>query len=169
MPAPIRVLLIDDDEEDAFITEDHLDEAPREFDLTWVPRYEDGLAKIAETEFDVCLVDYRIGHETGIEFLSRASGEGVNLPMIMLTGVGDHDVDVAASEVGASDFLDKGNLTPVLLERAIRFAIAHFNALREIGRQRNVLETTFESIDGGIVAFDASGALVAANKRFEAF
>ena len=168
MTAPIRILLIDDDEEDAFITEDNLDEAPADFDLTWVPRYDDGLARIAEAEFDVCLVDYRIGHETGIEFLSRAADTGVDLPMIMLTGVGDRDIDVAASKLGAADFLDKATLTPVLLERAIRFAIAHFEDKREIERQRNVLETTIDSIDGGVVAFDASGALVAANRRFEA-
>ena len=166
MTAPIRVLLIDDDEEDAFITEDHLDEAPADFDLTWVARYADGLAKMAQSEIDVCLVDYRIGLETGIEFLSRASDEGVDIPMIMLTGVGDYDVDVAASQVGAADFLDKGNLTPILLERAIRFAVSQFKALNEIARQRNVLKTTIESIDGGIVAFDAGGNLIAANSRF---
>ena len=168
MSSPLRVLLIDDDEEDAFITEDHLGEAPGRFDLTWVPRYEDGLASMAEAAFDVCLVDYRIGGETGIEFLSRAVEQGIDVPMILLTGVGQHEVDVAASEVGAADFLDKDTLTPVLLERAIRFAVTNARTLRELSRQRNVLETTLESIHGGIVAFDASGKLVAANQRFHA-
>ena len=168
MSSPLRVLLIDDDEEDAFITEDHLAEAPGQFDLTWVPRYDDGLAKIRDADFDVCLVDYRIGGETGLEFLSRAVQLGVDVPMILLTGVGQHDVDVAASEFGASDFLDKDTLTPVLLERAMRFAVTNARTLRELARQRNVLETTLESIHGGIVAFDASGNLVAANQRFHA-
>lgn len=163
----IKTLLVDDDEEDAFITEELLSEAPGNFHMEWVSSYDVALEIATASDFDVCLVDYRIGGETGIEFLERASARGLTCPMILLTGVGQHEIDVAASEVGAADFLDKGSLTPVLLERAIRYAIAHWSALQDLASQRQVLTTTLESLQGGIIAFDASGEVMASNRRFE--
>lgn len=163
----IRILLVDDDEEDAFITEELLSDSPGSFDLTWVASYDDALMKAATEPFDVCLVDYRIGGETGIEFLEKATALGITCPMIMLTGVGQHEIDVAASEVGAADFLDKSSLTPVLLERAIRYAAAHASALQDLANQQQVLAKTLESLQGGIVAFDAAGQVLANNQRFE--
>lgn len=162
-----KILLVDDDEEDAFIVEELLTDAPGNFQLIWKSSYQLAL-KIADTvTFDVCLVDYRIGGETGIEFLEKATALGINCPMILLTGVGQHEIDVAASEVGAADFLDKASLTPVLLERAIRYAIAHGAALRDLEYQRQVLTTTLESLQGGIVAFDAQDEVMTANQRFD--
>lgn len=168
MPAHrIKILLVDDDEEDAFITEELLNEAPGDFELTWLTSYNAALDVINASRFDVCLIDYRIGGETGIEFIEKAAMSGMTCPMILLTGVGQHEIDVAASEVGAADFLDKTSLSPVLLERAIRYAIAHASALHDLADQRQVLTTTLESMQGGIVAFDASGEVMAANQRFE--
>lgn len=161
-----KILLVDDDDEDAFIVEELLDDAPGSFQLTWKSSYEMALKVIETAPFDVCLVDYKIGGETGIEFLEKAAALGISCPMILLTGVGQHEIDVAASEVGAADFLDKASLTPVLLERAIRYAIAHGSALRDLDNQRHVLTTTLESLQGGIVAFNAEDEVMAANQRF---
>ena len=166
MTNPTRVLLIDDDEEDCFITETLLDDAPGAFALTWRSGYAQGLSELETARFDVCFVDYQIGGETGLAFVERAKSKGIVCPMILLTGVGQRDVDIAASEVGAADFLDKANLTPTLIERAIRYAIAHSKALQALSEQTNVLETTLESIQAGIAAFDASGALITSNRRF---
>ncbi|MEM7311970.1 MAG: ATP-binding protein [Planctomycetota bacterium] len=164
---PTKVLLVDDDEEDAFITEELLEDAPGNFDLKWMASYDAALKAAQTAEFDAFLVDYKIGGETGIEFLENARALGLSCPMILLTGVGQHEIDVAASEVGAADFLDKASLTPVLLERTIRYAIAHASALQDLDNQRQLLTTTLESLQGGILAFDAAGQPIAANQRFE--
>ena len=67
---------------------------------------------------DVCLVDYRIGGHTGLEFRASAKVQvAFNVPMILLTGVGQRDIDVAATEVGAADFLDKSDLSAMVLDR----------------------------------------------------
>jgi diguanylate cyclase (GGDEF)-like protein len=41
----------------------------------------------------------------------------------MLTGQGSYDIDLAAMQLGAADYLDKNQLTLPLLERSIRYAI----------------------------------------------
>lgn len=163
---PIRVLVVDDDEEDFFIVSEYLGDAPGEFELRWCSKYSEAMDVLHEEEIDICLVDYLIGGDTGIDFVRDVRDQGFWCPMILLTGVGAHEVDLAASKVGAADFLDKGTLTPVLLERAIRYALEQARALQELSDQRMVLATTIESIQGGIATFDAQDNVVTSNSTF---
>lgn len=163
----LRVLLIEDDEDDHEIVRDVLADAPCNADLFWCRSYEAGLDRLELTPFDICLVDYRIGADTGLEFLERAKRRSVRTPMVMLTGVGQRDIDVAASASGAADFLDKGSLSPVLLERTIRYAIAQTRSIQVLADQRNMLETTLESIRAGVAAFDADGFPISSNRLFD--
>ena len=120
-----RVLLIDDDKDDYIVTEDYLNEAERVvFKLTWVDNYQDGLATIAKNHHDVYLLDYRLGKENGLELLRESLKLGCRKPIILLTGVGDYEIDRQAMAVGASDYLVKGNtMNGPLLERAILHAM----------------------------------------------
>ena len=58
--------------------------------------------------------------------------------MILLTGKGPRDVDMAAMKAGASDYLDKSEIGPSLLERSIRYAIEHKRTQQE--RERSISE-----------------------------
>jgi PAS domain S-box-containing protein len=62
------------------------------------------------------------------------------MPIILLTGQGDYNVDVKAMEAGASDYLVKGQITPDLLERSIRYSIVQKRADLELRRYRDYLE-----------------------------
>ena len=122
--SPVKVLLVDDDEDDFVVTRDLLMDSDRgTFNLTWKPSYEDALVAMQEQRFDVCLVDYRLGKQTGLELLSVARLQGVIAPIILLTGQGDREVDFEAMKAGAADYLVKSQLTSSLLERSIRYAI----------------------------------------------
>lgn len=120
-----QVLLVDDDEDDYIVTRDFLSEAERiSFKLTWVDNYEAGLAAIKNSKYDVYLLDFRLGKENGLELLQEAVKFGCRKPIILLTGVGDHDIDRQAIASGASDYLVKGSsLNAALLERSIIHAI----------------------------------------------
>ncbi|TYQ31604.1 hybrid sensor histidine kinase/response regulator [Pseudanabaena sp. UWO310] len=119
------ILLIDDDEDDYLLTRDFLSESEQlEFKLDWSSNYRDGLAKIAENRHAAYLLDYRLGKENGLELMQEAISRGCNKPIILLTGVGDSQVDRQAMSAGASDYLIKGKfLNPLLLERSILHAI----------------------------------------------
>ena len=122
--ASIKVLLIEDDEDDYVITRDLLGEiSAADYEIFWVTNYEDGLTALREQEVDVCLTDYRIGKRTGLEFIAECSGQYRSTPLILLTGLYDHTIDIAAAKAGAADYLEKSELTPRLLERSIRFSM----------------------------------------------
>ena len=123
--APLRILLVEDDEDDYLITRDLLFEiAAVQYDIRWEKTYGDGLAAIGQNAHDVALIDYRLGGESGIDIIREAVRLGSPAPTILLTGAGDRAIDMAAMEAGAADFLDKTTLTGPLLDRSIRYAMA---------------------------------------------
>jgi two-component system, cell cycle sensor histidine kinase and response regulator CckA len=120
----IKVLLVEDDEDDFILTRDMLSSIRTwRFEVDWLRTYDAGLQAALENRHDVCLVDYRLGAQDGVELLSAALAGGCQLPIIVLTGMGEPEVDMAAMRVGAADYLVKGRLEASELERAIRYAI----------------------------------------------
>lgn len=128
----IKALLVDDDEDDFIITRDLLSEVEiQKIELVWVDTYEEALSLMSDDQFDVFLVDYRLGQHSGLDLIPQAIKQGCVAPIILLTGQGDHEVDLQAMKAGASDYLVKGQIDAMLLERSIRYAIE---------RKRNELE-----------------------------
>ncbi|HOZ45105.1 MAG TPA: ATP-binding protein [Candidatus Hydrogenedentes bacterium] len=128
-----RILLVDDDEDYFVIVRDLLDEAvPGGFAVDWVSCCDKATEVIAQSRHDACLLDYHLGECNGLDVLREAQRGGSAVPIVMLTGVGDHEVDVQAIHAGAMDYLDKDRLSSQLLERSIRHAIAHKRALDEL-------------------------------------
>jgi PAS domain S-box-containing protein len=123
-PETLRVLLVEDDEDDFVLTRDLLAEARGvKFTLQWAPTVEDGLAALRDGAFDAVLLDYHLGGASGLDFLDRLTSRAATPPVLLLTGVGDDGVDMAAMRAGAADFLVKSEITPLLLERAVRYAV----------------------------------------------
>lgn len=164
--ARTRVLLIEDDEDDYLITKDLLADIGEDlFELLWVPTFDLGRDAIANETIDICLVDYQVGERSGLELVQEARAAGVMVPMILLTGMGDRDIDIAAMRAGASDFLEKGQLTPILLERALRYAISQSQSKRELLEKSALLRATLDNTGAGIATFDEKRALLTRNER----
>jgi len=141
----LRMLLVDDDEDDYLIFRDMLSEFKNwEVQLQWVSSYEAAL-KIAKPGFyDVCLMDYRLDRGNGIELMKEFQKDGFTFPVIILTGRGDHEVDMEAMREGAADYLEKGQVNANILERSIRYAIEHcknIEALRQSENQLRILSS----------------------------
>ncbi len=121
---PVKILLVEDDEDDFILTRDMLSSsADGHYQLDWVSTYEEALETISQKQHDAYLIDFRLGAYSGLDLLAEASARGCHAPLILLTGAGGYEVDLAAMNAGASDYLAKNEMTPPLLERSIRFAI----------------------------------------------
>src|SRR5207237_6023456 len=120
----IKVLLVEDDEDDYIITRELFSEiSGQRFTLDWIRTYESGLDAMVRNQHDVCLVDYRLGAQNGIELLRAALESGCQAPVILLTGAGEHQIDLEAMRAGAADYLVKTQLQSNTLERSIRYAL----------------------------------------------
>ena len=135
----IRVLLIEDDEDDYVLLFNLLTEvSAARYQVTWTQTYEEGLRELEKGDYDVCLLDYLLGVRNGLEILSTLEESPRRPPIIVLTGQGDYLVDLKAMEYGAADYLLKDEMTGHTLERAIRYAMERKkseDALRESEKQ----------------------------------
>jgi PAS domain S-box-containing protein len=162
--SPVRVLLVDDDEDDYIITRDLISEiGARRYKLDWINNYADGLAAVRRLEHDVCLLDYRLGEFTGLQLLRESQSLTLRPPMILLTGQGDSEIDLEAMKAGAADYLVKGQLNANQLDRAIRYAIEHKHAEERLRRERDLISRIMETSPVGIVVADQSGKITFAN------
>jgi signal transduction histidine kinase len=124
-PDPVKVLLVEDDEDDYLLTRDLLAQITHaRYALDWAASYDDALTRIASNHYDVWLLDYRLGAQSGLDLLRETIKQGYGVPVILLTGQGDREVDLQAMQSGAVDYLLKQEINTALLDRAIRYAIA---------------------------------------------
>ncbi len=163
-PEEVHVLIIEDDEDDYFITRSLLARAASMQCLTeWARTYETGWEALRTERFDVCLADYRLGAHDGIELLRKAAEQSLRTPIILLTGQGDLEVDLQAMASGASDYLVKGATDAHGLERSIRYARERRRAEERIREQAALLDAARDAI----CAFSTDGALIYCNQSTE--
>jgi len=155
----VKVLLIDDDEDDYILTKAVFDQLYGKYSLHWVNSYEKGISAILKRQFDVYLVDYRLGKGTGIELLKEAVNSGCVEPIIMLTGKGDLTIDKQAMNIGAADYLLKDEIEPGLMERSIRYSIKHADGLKAIQDSERRYRAIFEQANDPILITDYAGKI----------
>lgn len=128
----VRVLLVDDDEDDYILTAGLLEEVggATSYDIEWRQTFDSALAAMCEARHDICLVDFRLGSRDGLDLLREAVTAGCDAPVILLTGQGDEEIDRAAMRAGAADYLVKGRIESALLARSIRYAVERARVTR---------------------------------------
>ncbi len=162
----IRILIIDDDEDDFFITSEYLRQI-EEYDIVtdWKYKYRDAIEQVKLCNYDIYFVDYRLGAKTGIDFLKEAISLNCEAPIILLTGKGNREIDIQAMKIGATDYLIKTDLNVDKLERCIRYSLerqASLKALRANERKyRNIFELSKDAVfivDKSLVFKDVNAA-----------
>lgn len=123
--AEVRLLLVDDDEDEFHLLQDALKEATgKTYILDWAGNYKDAIEHITEDLHDAYLIDYHLGGKTGLDLIREAMERiGCRKPLIMITGFGNQRLDEAVLSLGGADFISKHELTPVALDRVITHAI----------------------------------------------
>ncbi len=165
-----KILVLDDDEDDFRIISDYiLAISNNEFLVDWSYKYDDGLAKLHRREYDLYLVDYRLGAKTGVDFLKDANSYGRDEPIILLTGKGNYDLDVLSMHLGAADYLVKTELSTEKLERSIRYAIGRASTLKEIRAKEAKYRNLFENSKDVIFVVDPSLRILEINSAVRDF
>ncbi len=141
----IKVLIIDDDEDDFFITSDYM-KGIEEYKLKidWSYKFNEAVQLLQERTYDIYFVDYRLGAKTGLDFLREAVRIGAEEPIVLLTGKGNKTVDVEAMQMGATDYLIKTELTTEKLERCIRYSLERTAYLKALRANENKYRSIFE-------------------------
>ncbi|WP_082515826.1 PP2C family protein-serine/threonine phosphatase [Cellulomonas sp. Leaf395] len=118
-PAPIRLLLVEDDEGDAVLVREHLADAGIDVDLTWVRTLDEAIDRL---HVDLVLLDLGLPDAMGIAALERLLAAGAPA-VVVLTGLSGTDVGLQAVAAGAQDYLVKGEVDGEMLGRSVRYAV----------------------------------------------
>jgi len=117
----VRTLLVDDDHDVMTYLKDTLKGFSRCSPvMDWVSNGEDAIEQIARVEYDVILLDQRLGERSGIDFLPEFRRLRPLLPVIVLSNFAQRDINLPQ---GVSDFIAKKDITPDTLERAMLLAL----------------------------------------------
>lgn len=128
----IKVLMIDDDKDDFILIREMLAEIKyHTYTINWIDNYQEGLAKVISNEYDVYLVDYNLGVNSGLDLVLEAKRLGCVSPFIIHTGQNDIGIDAKVMAAGAVDFLVKGAFSAAVLDRSLRYAVSNFRQLKE--------------------------------------
>ncbi len=150
----VKILLIEDDEDDVLLTKTYLAEVKNfNFEVSWEADLSRAREKMLKGDHEIFLIDYRLGKENGLELIKFIQSKGVLTPCIILTGQGDLKVDIDASSYGASDYLVKGELNSAILERSIRYALSQSKIVKELDEKEKKYRSLFErSVDSIFLA-----------------
>ena len=154
----IRLLIVEDDPDDYLILRKMLESSRgTKYDLDRASTYEEAMEKLGQGGYDTCLLDFRLQGKNGLEFLSESNKRGYKTPIILLTGQGDHQVDMDAMRQGAADFLHKAKLDPDRLERVIRYALERKKAQDALRQSEDFFRAVIENNLDGLSVIESDG------------
>lgn len=120
----IRVLLVEDDADQAGLVRRTLQKQTPAFDVTVVGDGVACLAAVSVASYSVVLLDYGLPGMSGLEVLGELHRRGVSSLVVMVTGQGDERVAVEAVKAGAADYILKtsGYLTtlPIVIAKVLK-------------------------------------------------
>lgn len=141
----LNILIIDDDEDDYFIISTFFN-AIAEYNIvpTWCNSYNKAIELLVTQKFDLSFVDYRLGAKSGIDLIEKAIQSDVSIPIIILTGKGNPEIDRMAVNKGAYDYLIKGEISSESLERSIRYALARYESKKALQQSEKKFRSIYE-------------------------
>jgi PAS domain S-box-containing protein len=172
MSKPLRVLLIEDSEDDAQLIVMELERGGYAVEFERV--YSSGAVREAFERgmWDLVVADYAMPGFSGPAALLIMREQGLDLPFILVSGTVGEDVAVESMKAGAHDYIMKDNLRRLvpavnreLAEAAIRRKKRE--AEREIAESRDFLENIFNTMPNVIMVTNKSGYIIRVNKAIE--
>ena len=141
----LKILIIEGDEDDYLVIRDLFASIlGKKYVLDWVQDYDEARREIDRCRHDPYVLDYRLDGGSGLDLLQDAKEKDCKAPIIVLTSYGDYEIGLKTMEAGAADYLVKGEISPPLLERSIRYAIERSRAREALGKVREELEERVE-------------------------
>jgi len=175
MTVPLRVLLVEDSEDDALLTLLELRKGGFQTEWARVDTRPELERELAARPWDLLISDHRMPSFSSAGALDVLRKHGLDLPVIIVSGVAPEDLVTAAMRQGARDFISKGNLVRLvpavqreLREAALRRDRQQIASRLEASETRSgFLALAVEQVVEAIAITDPDGRVAYLNGAFE--
>ena len=156
----INILLIEDNQDDAELLQRKLAKSVnRHFTVTLAKCLKDGLEDLSEKSHDLILSDLGLPDSHGLDTVTQVLQMAPDIPLVVLSGYDDENVAIKAVQLGAQDYMVKGQMDGPQMERSLFYAIERFRLQRELEQnteeisriQANLLKILDKNADAIIV------------------
>lgn len=129
----MKVLLVEDNRAEAHLVDLMLSDTVKvQFDLERVASLNDGVRRLARDDVDVVLLDLNLGDSGGIATLRAVESAAPHVPIVVLSALDGENIAQEAEQIGAHDFLIKGQVDSSLLSRSLLYAFERNRALQNV-------------------------------------
>ncbi|MUG93803.1 response regulator [Scytonema sp. UIC 10036] len=144
-----KILLVEDSPSDAKLLQQTLFRlGSNNWQVSHFERLGDAIDACSNQSFDIALLDLSLPDSEGLNTVAEFHAAAPDIPIVVLTGFDDEEIALQAVAKRAQDYLVKGQITPQLLGRAIRYAIERGQVLKKMEeserRFRGIFEQTFQ-------------------------
>lgn len=140
---PVRILLVEDDPEDAVLLQDLLrDWHLHRFEAAIAADLAEAAKLLADCSFDAVITDLGLGPSQGLETLERLLRVAGKMPVIVLTGLDGDAFGLRAVEMGAQAYLEKDRLEGRQAAQVILHAIQRAGIVNDLRRARHKAEAS---------------------------
>ena len=144
MGKPLKVLMVEDSEDDATLITRHVNKGGYDPDVTRVETAEDLKKALENREWDVVLSDYMLPDFNGLKALEILKESGLDIPFVLISGTVGEGLAVEAMKAGASDYLMKDKLAR--LAPAIERELAQADERRKRKRADDKIKGQLEEL-----------------------
>ena len=160
----IKVLVIEDDLRMAASLRRTLAiEKNHSFDVECADRLSTGLEYLVDGEFDIVLLDLMLPDSQRLDTIGRLITHAPNVPVVVLTGLQDEALAIKGVNMGAQDYLFKGQFDHRLLVRAIQYAIQRKNMEKTLKSSEERFRKVINKDVDAIVVVNREGTVHFAN------
>jgi PAS domain S-box-containing protein len=165
----LRILIVEDSEDDALLLLHQIKKADYNIDYERVDTFDKMEIALHEKIWDIILSDYRMPHFNGLEALKLFKESGLDIPFIITSGAIGEEIAVEVMKAGAHDYIMKNNLQRLLpaIERELRESASRAERKRveeELNRERTLLRIVIDNIPDPVYVKDIYGRKIMANR-----
>jgi DNA-binding NtrC family response regulator len=170
MHTPLRVLIVEDSEDDCLLLKNELARGGYEVTFRRVETSEGMMAALTEESWDIVVSDHRMPRFSSLGALKLYKEQACNIPFIVVSGSIGEELAVSAMKAGAHDYIMKDNLTRLVpaVQRELREAESRRqrrNAEQALDQCRRRTDSILEAAGEGICGLDANGVINFINPR----
>ena len=143
MNTPIRVLIVEDSEDDTVLIVRELKNSGFDVQFERVDNHKDMKDSLDNQDWDIIFCDYSMPKFDGISALKLLHEENHELPFILVSGTIGEDVAVKAMKSGADDYIVKDNLSRLAI--AVKRELKEYKERQELKRMEEAIQTLVKS------------------------